>query len=69
MQLNWGMEGDGSGEKSREEWREYLRSGCGARGGGYDRVRDVEAGDCWLTTTSESSVLAKCSGGTTTWGI
>ena len=36
-----------------------------------DRDRVVEAsggltGDCWLTNTSESSVLAKCSGGYTT---
>ena len=36
-----------------------------------DRDRVVEAGggltgDCWLTTTSVSSVLAKCSGGYST---
>ena len=38
----------------REQWRECLLSGCGGRGGGYDRDRVVEAsggltGDCWLS--------------------
>ena len=63
--------GEGEGKENKEQWRECLRSGCGGRGGGYDRDRVVEAGggltgDCWFTTTSESSVLAKFSGGYTT---
>ena len=63
--------GEGERKESREHWREYLRSGCGGRGGGYDRDRVVEAGgglagDCRLTTTSETSVLAKSSGGYST---
>ena len=38
-------------ERIREQWRECLRSGCGGRGGGYDRDRVVKAdggltGDC-----------------------
>ena len=66
-----GQLGEGEGKESREQWREYLRSGCGGRGGGYDRDRVVEAGggltgDCWLTTTSETSLLAKSSGGYST---
>ena len=64
----------GKGGKSREQWVEYLRSGGGGRGGGYDRDRVVDAGggltgDCSLTTISESSVLAKFSGRYTTRGM
>ena len=58
-------------EDKREQWRECLRSGYGGPCGGYDRDRIVEGGggltgDCWFTTTSESSVLAKSSGGYST---
>ena len=61
-------------ESRRAQCREYLRSGCGGPGGGYDRVRVVEAGggltgDCSLTTASDSSVLATSSGGSTSWGM
>ena len=68
--------GDGMGKvgESREQWEEYLRSGCGGRGGGYDRDRVVDAGggltgDCSLTSTSEASVLPTISGGYTTRGM
>ena len=64
MQLGDGLEKVG---KSREQWGEYLRSGCGGRGGGYDRDRVVEAGagltsDCSLITTTKSSVMPTFSG-------
>ena len=71
MQLSDGLEKVG---KSIEQRKEYLRSGCGGRGEGYDRDRVVEAGggltgDCSLTTTSDSSLLATFSGGYTARGM
>ena len=58
MQLSNGL---GKVGKNREQWKEYLRSGCGGRGGGYDRDLVVEAGGGLTRWDLRADVRDECS--------
>ena len=60
-QCNLAMDCERQGKVGGEQWEEYLRSGYGGRGGGYDRDRVVEAGGGLTRWDLRAGVRDMCS--------